>query len=304
MIKPMLACDWDKEKIKFPVLAQPKIDGVRGLNLEGRLTGRSLKEHKNRYVTECFSHPWFKGLDGELAAGPARSQSLCRDTCSALGTITGQPRISWHVFDFITHNTILLPYQMRYEALKTHVAKLVNNGASSAECLQIVPYVLIQNQNQLDQIDQHNIDQGFEGTILRDPMGRYKQGRSTVRENGLLRIKRFIEDECIVLNIEEGQSNGNEATINELGHTSRSTHSDNMVPNGMVGTLICCDPKTNEECRVSAGCMTHEERLYYFRHPEQIIGKVIKRKHFAHGRKDAPRMATFQSIKIPSDVGV
>ena len=42
-MKPFLCCDADINKIQFPVLVLPKIDGVRMLNVNGKATGRSLK---------------------------------------------------------------------------------------------------------------------------------------------------------------------------------------------------------------------------------------------------------------------
>lgn len=94
-MKPMLASDWDEEKQRFPVIAQPKIDGLRGLNMYGRLTGRSLKQFKNKHVTSLFSHSALIGLDGEFAAHDQRHPDLCRMTTSALGTIEGEPYVLW-----------------------------------------------------------------------------------------------------------------------------------------------------------------------------------------------------------------
>ncbi len=68
-MKPFLCCDADIDKIQFPVLVLPKIDGCRLLNVDGKATGRSLKSYKNKLLTETFSVPEFSGLDGELAVG-------------------------------------------------------------------------------------------------------------------------------------------------------------------------------------------------------------------------------------------
>ena len=53
-MKPMLAEDFDESKLIFPLIAQPKIDGVRGLNMLGTLTGRSLKTHKKRLYNQVL----------------------------------------------------------------------------------------------------------------------------------------------------------------------------------------------------------------------------------------------------------
>ena len=46
--KPMLACNVDLDKIQYPVIIQPKIDGVRALVLNGQVVGRSLKPFRNK----------------------------------------------------------------------------------------------------------------------------------------------------------------------------------------------------------------------------------------------------------------
>lgn len=310
MIKPMLADDYVEEKIKFPVLAQPKIDGVRACNLEGALTGRSLKSHKNRFTTNFYSRPEYLGFDGEMAAGHECDADLCRATTSALNTIEGNPFTLWHLFDYVTHYTIGLKYAERLQMLTDYVAQL---RATDHDRLRVVPTYRAENLDALLRLDDLWLDMGYEGTIIRDPDGLYKQGRSTVREGGLLRIKRFIEEEAIVVSITEGEKNLNEAKTNELGQTERSTHQCNMVPNGMVGSMECKVLKTVKDkdkvlfeegqiITVGAGRMTHDDRVRYFKDQSLLLGQVIKFKTFPKGVKDKPRFPTFQTIRAASDM--
>lgn len=309
-IKPMLAEDWDESKVRFPLLAQPKIDGVRALNLEGTLTGRSLKRHKNRFTTESYSLQEYVGFDGEMAAAHECDPDLCRLTTSALNTIEGEAHTLWHLFDYVTHETIALTYTARLQYLHRHVEQLRSNGHGR---LRIVPTYQIANLEQLIQMDDMWLDSGYEGTIIRDPNGMYKQGRSTVKEGGLLRIKRFIEAEALVLSVVEGETNLNEAKTNELGYIERSTHQCNMVPNGMIGSLRCMVLKdvfdrgkllfeSGQEIVVGAGRMPHEDRIRYFLHQSLIVGQVVKFKTFPKGVKDKPRFPTFQTIRAASDM--
>lgn len=311
MLKPMLASDAVIEKIQYPCIIQPKIDGVRGLNLEGTLTGRSLKEHKNRYVTKLFSRPEFVGFDGEMAAAYETDLDLCRLTTSALSTIEGAPVIVWHLFDYITSNTIALPYAERYLALKYKLSSLPNAGEP---LLRLVPSVLVHSERELLYHEDAWLSAGYEGLIKRDPAGLHKDGRSTVREGGLLRIKRFIEEDAVVEEILEGETNENEAQINELGQTFRSTQQANMVASGMVGAMICTllkdvkglDGKLlfrkGQRIKVAAGKMPHSDRERYFKHPALLLSNTIKFKMFPKGVKDKPRFPTFQSIRARSDV--
>lgn len=291
-MKPMLACDWDVDKVKFPVIVQPKIDGVRGLNFNGQLVGRSLKQHKNANVSALFSGPEFIGLDGELIRGTdACASDLCRKTTSLLNTFLKIDSVVWIVFDYITPETIDLPYHKRFEIL----------NRISLPNVQVVPSIVCPDMDKLITLDRMIVDRGFEGTILRDPNGRYKEGRSTVKEGGLLRIKRFEDAEAKVINVTEGNHNGNESQTNELGLTYRTSHKENMVPNGLVGNLIC-ETDAGEIITVSPGKLTESERRYYFENQSEIVGKIIKYKHFPKGVKDKPRFPTFQGFRLESDL--
>lgn len=315
-MKPMLASDYAEDKIRFPVIAQPKIDGVRALNMTGTLTGRSLKKHANRHVTGYFSHSSLAGFDGEMAAEQECHPDLCRLTTSALSTIDGAPWIMWHVFDYVTPETKSLPYEQRLVAMASRVAALkADPQLHELAChLQLIPSVMCASLKQLLEVDAVWLDMGYEGTILRDPQGLHKQGRSTVKEGGLLRIKRFIDFEVEVTEILEGVTNTNEAQTNELGLQFRSTHQENMVPNGMVGAMMgrvikdILDSKgavlfaEGSIVKIGAGSMTHEDRVRFFKEPALLIGQIAKAKMFPKGVKDKPRFPTFQSIRSKTDL--
>lgn len=315
-MKPMLASDYDESKIRFPVIAQPKIDGVRALNMAGTLTGRSLKKHANRHVTGYFSHSSLAGFDGEMAAEHECHPDLCRLTTSALSTIEGAPWILWHVFDYVTPETASLPYSQRLVAMAARVAALRADPHlhDLSHHLRCIPSVMCASLEQLLEVDSTWLDMGYEGTIIRDPQGMHKQGRSTVKEGGLLRIKRFIDFEVEVTEIIEGVTNTNEAQTNELGLQFRSTHQENMVPNGMVGAMMgriikdVVDAKgavlfaEGSIVKIGAGSMTHDDRVRYFKEPNLLIGQIAKSKMFPKGVKDKPRFPTFQSIRSKSDL--
>lgn len=309
----MLASDYVESKLRFPVLVEPKIDGVRSCNFGGSLTGRSLKHHANKWTTQFYSREILRGLDGEMAAEHETHPDLCSLTTSALNTIQGQPWLLWHLFDFVRDGVIELPYEERYAELLNYMEH-IRIYAPEVHChLRVVPSRLVYNLDELNAADESFLDRGYEGTILRDPNGAFKQGRSTAREGGLLRIKRFIEEEARVFDIEEGRRNFNVAEINKLGYIERSTHQENMMPNGMVGTLHCVllkdlviDKKilgaAGTKIVVGPGRMSHEDRTRYFRHPRELIGKIIKFRFFPRGVKDKPRFPTFQSIRMESDL--
>lgn len=309
----MLASDAIESKLRFPCFVQPKIDGVRGMTTSGNgLTGRSLKPHANKYTTEFYSKPEYRWFDGELAAERQTADDLCRLTTSALSTIEGQPYTLWHVFDFLYPGVAELPYLERYDHLDKAVTELQAKGL--ALNLRLIPNYWAHDLETVLEWDAKFLDLGYEGTIIRDPYGMHKQGRSTVREMGLLRIKRFIEEDVQVISIIEGESNQNEAQTNELGLQFRTSHQDNMIPNGMVGAMMCLVLKDikdlsgkllfakGEIIKVGAGKLTHEQRLAYFKNPDLLVGAIIKFKFFPKGVMDKPRFPTYQSMRAISDI--
>jgi DNA ligase-1 len=306
-IKPHLACDYDPAKLQFPIAGMPKIDGVRALNLFGKLTGRSMKAHKNKHVTALFSKPEFVGFDGELAVAEETHPDLCRLTSSAVGRISGEPAVTWWIFDLLDDITSMLAYGERYRLAKEKVEAL------GLPYVKIVPMRVLTSLEDLEDFEAECLEAGFEGVILRDLAGMHKSGRATVKVGAYMRIKRFIEEEALVLSIEEAMENTNEAKVNELGRTERSSHQDNMVPKGMIGNLICSMMKDvydgdkllfsqDQVVTVGPGAMPHVDRVALFQDQSKIVGQVIKFKFFPKGVKDKPRFPTFVTIRSAEDM--
>jgi DNA ligase-1 len=311
----MLAEDWDEGKQVFPVAVSPKLDGVRAANFDGTLRGRSLKTLANLFTTEKYSEDEYEGFDGELVAADLTHPDLCRLTTSATSTIHGQPNVGWCVFDFYTEATKHLGFTQRHAAMVERKVNLQAHRPDLAMWLYIVPYKIVNTMEELLWLETQYLEQGYEGVILRDPNGLYKEGRATVKQRQLLRIKRFIEEDALVTGIIEGNTNTNTALINERGLQYRQTLADGMVPNGMVGSLTCTllkdikDPITGTvillkgaEVTVSPGKMTENECADYFNNPSKIVGHVIKFKFFPKGVKDKPRFPTYVAHRDPSDM--
>ena len=53
---------------------------------------------------------------------------------------------------------------------------------------------------------------------------------------------------------------------------------------------------------MSPGEMTAAEALYYWAHPEEIVGHIVKFKHMTHGVKDKPRFPIYLSHRLPQDL--
>lgn len=313
--KPMLACDWHEEKLKFPCIVQPKLDGVHSLNRHGKCLGRSLKPHENRYVTELFSKPEYHGFCGEKIDADlgATHPDLCRITSGNLRRIEGEPNITWVLFDYVTEETKNLGYVQRMNALEDYTDSF-NFDAPSNESILIIESTEVNSMEELLELENQYLDLGYEGIIIRDPNAPYKYGRCGKTFMGCWRVKRFIEEEILVDKINEGMHNANEAKTNELGRTERSTHQENMQPNGLLGNMEGTtikdihDPQSGEllipegsRVTVSPGEMDHKMRKFYFENPSEIVGHTIKFKMFPKGVKDKPRFPTYVSHRNEND---
>lgn len=311
-MKPQLASDADLSKIQFPIIGMPKIDGVRAMNINGTLTGRSLDPFEGFGITEYFSKPEFQHLDGEMILGsdPASTERLCSLTTGAMGKFKGVTEMAdlhFFTFDYLKDPTA--PYWERLVLLEAAVLTLNHPR------IHMVPHTKLHNKEELDAFISKCFEEGYEGAILRNPNAPIKEGRPSKKLQEYMRVKPWMDSEMLVTGITEGEENQNEAKVNSLGRTERSSAQAGKVPNGMVGslqgTLIAdvCDPFTGKllfpaglEITISKGHMTQEEAKHYFNNPHDIIGHIAKFQHMTHGIKDLPRFGGFISKRLPQDM--
>lgn len=289
--KPMLAAN-TKGAIQFPVLASPKLDGVRCLIIDGKAMGRSLKPLPNKHLQSIFGKAELNGLDGELICGPVTGEDGFRKTTSAVMTIEGEPELTYWVFDMWNVDE---GFATRHYQTKRMSEKYASLG------IKIVPHKLVYNQEELDRLEQKWLKDGFEGVMIRDPRGPYKCGRSTAKEGYLLKIKRFADSEARILGVTELLHNDNEATTSPTGYVQRSSHKEGMKPAGVLGSLVVEDVKTKVVFDLGTG-FTAEQRQEYWNNYESIIGKIVKYKYQESGVKDKPRFPVFLGFRHEVDM--
>jgi DNA ligase-1 len=208
----------------------------------------------------------------------------------------GTPDFEYWVFDYVTD--INMPYYKRMEQL----------GALSLPkfCKKVLP-VVVNNIDELAQLESVWLQQGFEGVMLRTMTSPYKNGRSTLREHYLLKLKQFKDSEAKVIGFEERLHNANEAEIDELGHTKRSKHQENMIPAGTLGKFIVVEigdtPWKGKEFFVGTGeGLTDELRQEIWDNRDQYLNKIITYKYQPHGVKDLPRLPIWKGFRSEDDI--
>ncbi len=284
-MKPLLAETLENVKdLKYPCLVSPKLDGIRCLIIDGVAMSRSLKPIRNAFVQKEFGLVGFNGLDGELIVGEANAKDVYRTTNSGVMSEDGEPDVYFHVFDRFDLSG---RFTHRYSTLPRSAGRVVR-----------VPQHHVTTEQQLLDLEQQYLEQGYEGLMLRHPDGLYKHGRSTLKEGTLLKLKRFQDDEFEVVGFEERMHNGNAATKNALGHTERSMHQSGMVGRGDLGALILKHPLGT--FNVGTG-FDDATRLEIWHNKDKYLGKAAKIKHFAIGVKDFPRFPVYLGIRDGDD---
>ncbi len=220
VIQPLLAKKADYDKIQYPVLATPKLDGIRCLMVDGVAMSRTMKPIPNQYVQEQLAG--LNGLDGELMLdGDFNAVS------SGIMSRDGEPDFVFHVFDKWDRD---YGYGLCMEDMEWF-------GTDNKRIRLLMP-VQINSEEELEAYLDKCVNEGYEGVMLRKPNGKYKFGRSTVKEGILLKVKRFFDDEATLVEIIEKMTNTNELERDELGHAKRSSAKDGQVPADTSGSCV------------------------------------------------------------------
>lgn len=328
--KPMLAAskprDYTDEmfysRIQFPVIATPKIDGIRCVTRDMprppeylcEPLARSLKGIPNEWIRYKIGTECPPGLDGELVT--YRSRDLfSNETLNSFNQIqsdvmsySGKPVFKYLVFDCEIEKGAV--YQHRVELLKSYFN---GDGKQLPSFCQQVEYTWIDTLDQLIEYEAKQVEAGYEGICFRDPNSPYKYGRSTLREGWLVKMKRFVTEEAVIIGSYEEMANNNPMSIGLTGHAQRTTHKANMTGKMRLGGFECVLKKVADELRagddisekhifgVGSG-FDAEDRQRYWKERESLVGKTITIKHMPHGAKDVPRLPIFVGFRATEDL--
>lgn len=302
--RPMLAFDgslsyfesaWHESN---PIwLMSTKLDGIRAIVRGGWLLSRSLKLIPNRHTQDLFARAEFEGLDGELIVGAPYGEGVFARTSSGVMSRDGEPDVTFHVLDCL---------QNPAEAFSTRFWKasviVADSSSAGKSRLSLVKQELITRRGQIEELETLYVNQGYEGAILKNQFGQYKYGRSTQREAGMGKLKRFIDSEAVITGFEEMMHNDNPAKLDERGFTTRSSHRDQQRPAGMLGTLRCTDcGGRGWEFGVGSG-FDFELRHKIWDDRDAYLGKIIKYKYLPVGTIDKPRHPVFLGFRDPIDM--
>lgn len=311
--KPLLAINYDSVKTQPEVrYCSPKLNGVRMIVFGGVGYSRSLKPLPNKQLQEyCKNNAvHLEGLDGEIIVGDNFDNDVLSKTVSFVMSVDKVDH-DWkfNVFDKY-HDT--LPWLDRYSIAEQQI-KLANFKSHDLNKLSIVEHFWVREKVQpglityaaklpwvsLELYEQSILEQGGEGLVIRDALGKYKTGRSGKIKPELQKMKKFSDSEYRIVGYFEEQQNTNEATTSETGNTKRSTAKEGMKPKGTLGGFKCVTA-AGDVFGVGSG-FTAEQRKELWVDVEQHIGKLAKVQYFGVGNDKVPLLPVFLGFRDEID---
>jgi DNA ligase-1 len=301
----MLAKEYNPAEAKFPYLATPKIDGIRFYTHGGHCWSRSNKPIPNINIQRVLKSLLPDDVDGELFAGDSfnKTTSLVMSDCSPLedtGLVVNlfdiyQAKTSYK--DRATRLLLALRNSLQEKGWKSTKAGLTKQGHPFK--IKFLFPVWICNYETVATYYETCLNAGYEGIILRVPESTYYFGR----HKDMLKYKPYIDREAIILGCEEMMINTNEAKVNELGQSKRSSHASGMVPGNILGNLHVRDLESGIDFHVGGGPgLTNIMRAHLWAERHNLGGLVIKYRCFPYGNYEKPRQPQFIGFRDRRDM--
>ena len=196
--EPMLAKDYTKEKVNFPVYSQPKLDGIRCIVRADGMWSRTGKRIISApHIFESMKHLFEVDpnliFDGELYADKFANDfnaicSLVKKTKPTEHDLSESAKaIQYHIYDLPSHDA---NFSIRMEVL---------SEINLPECCVVVLTDFVETEAGLMELYGKYINEGYEGQMVRLD-NKYENKRSKY----LLKHKSFVDDEYTILGVKEG----------------------------------------------------------------------------------------------------
>jgi DNA ligase-1 len=298
--KPMLAStapksdnDYEILEKMLPYLVSVKLDGIRIMThpVHGPCT-RVFKDIPNDHIRETLRDECPEYLDGEVMTySDSGVQRTFNEIQGDVMRKSGKPDFRFHVFD-----TFLTPeqgFQYRYNQLWN-----LEYAEEMPTFVHIVTHTEINSMAEINAFAEQALKDGYEGAMLRSLDGKYKQGRSTLRQGWLVKIKFFSDAEGTVIGFDERTHNANEAKKNKIGKTDRPTNKENMIPMNTLGSLVL-DTEWGE-LRVGTG-FDDITRQGIWNDRKKYMGATVTFTYQPSGAKTLPRFPVFKGFRKEFD---
>ena len=187
-----------------------------------------------------------------------------------------------------------MSYCVRINEINIHARQLQN------KYFKVVATKQLNNKEEVEAYFEEALENGFEGLILRNPDGRYKFGRATVKENLIFKVKSFVTFDAKIIGVIQATEvrEGAEKKTDELGRSVTSKKKDDRVLIEKAAAFVVL--YEDKPLKVTIA-MTDEEKIEVWKNRSKYIGRYVEYKGMLVGAKDLPRHPN--TIRMRSDKG-
>lgn len=298
--EPMLANEYwpggynDKKKKNmksnvstFPVAIQGKLDGIRSLArkvdntviMKSRLGNtQNHLEHIKSQLNNFFIYlPEGCILDGELYSFDMDFNTLTSAIKTEKKLHSKNKDVQYYIFDIIESKQ--LSYEHRYELLINAYNRYVQDTHDIQLTFIMLPMQYAYTHEQIAQYHDEYVKLGYEGLIIRKIAGPNPNTKSINdskyqhrRCNSLLKYKKFIDEEGLIIDVEQGEGTDKGLAIIKV--------------RDIRGNEICIRPRGS-----------FESRRNIFNNKQLIIGKSYTFRYFELTPDGVPRFPVGISIR-------
>jgi DNA ligase-1 len=188
------------DSLTFPLIAQPKLDGIRCLKIGKTLMGRNGRATSNERL-HLYLHNLIKEenyvFDGELYSHKLSFNDILSQVNSDSKEI--DTSIKYVVYDILTkteweNQECKTKYFDRWSRIKSFTSISKNSEWIGGK--------IINNVHELNEYYEHILRDGYEGIMVKDPNGMY--GWKRVDQNVMGKIKPSEDFDCKIIQVKEG----------------------------------------------------------------------------------------------------
>lgn len=283
LLRPQLASSEIPDiytQVTWPKIIQPKLDGICCLAVNGVAMSRTMKPIPNKFIQDYFKEHGLHGFHGELMI-----KGDFNDVQSGVMRIEGEPDFYYVVYDKWDSEE---KYTHRFDIISSEVLKL------NLHRVALINNEYCNDSEICNRILEGIVEAGYEGAMLRDPDSLYKQGRHTLKSQALMKLKKFYDDEAVVIGFEEKLTNTNVKEKDERGYSKRSSKQEGMVPANTLGALVV--KWRDVEFKIGSG-YTDVQRQDIWDNRNNLLGKLVTYKFQELSKYGIPRFPVWKCFR-------
>lgn len=254
------------EKWGYPVIVQPKLDGVRCRAVVKNNKVTLLSSEENEIVSVPHVNDWLKRtvnnieLDGELYVHGMSFEDIVSITSRTKNLHPDYLSMQYHLFDIVSEDK---EQYVRLDYLNKFRDSLI---------IRVVEWYAVEHFEGLMNLYNEILNQNYEGIIVRHPTALYTRKRSTY----MMKFKPKKDD-----------------WYNVVGY--KEEISKDGIPKGRLGAVECTGDD-GHRFTVGSG-FTDADRIKYWEQREELTGMIchVQYQHITPG-KGVPRFPVFVEL--------